>query len=94
MLGQWQRQNNIFYQSFITRGEGGVSEDVKELLGFFINQVFVGVFQYDSGTQKPALELNSVFSCLIIPKCINLKSIFINKYLGALLHGSMSAPDM
>ena len=35
--------------------------DVKELLGFFINHVFVGVFQYDSGTLnlglKYALEL-------------------------------------
>ena len=30
---------------------------MKELLGFFINQVFVGVFQYDSGTPKHALEL-------------------------------------
>ena len=25
---------------------------MKELLSFFINQVFVGVFQYDSGTPK------------------------------------------
>ena len=30
---------------------------MKEPLGFFINQVFVGVFQYDSGTPKHALEL-------------------------------------
>ena len=30
---------------------------MKELLGFFINHVFVGVFQYDSGTPKHALEL-------------------------------------
>ena len=30
---------------------------MKELLGFFINQVFVGVFQHDSGTPKHALEL-------------------------------------
>ena len=28
-----------------------------ELLGFFINHVFVGVFHYDSGTPKHALEL-------------------------------------
>ena len=30
---------------------------MKELLGFFINHVFVGVFQYDSETPKHALEL-------------------------------------
>ena len=30
---------------------------MKELLGFFKNHVFVGVFQYDSGTPKHALEL-------------------------------------
>ena len=29
----------------------------KKLLDFFINHVFVGVFQYDSGTPKHALEL-------------------------------------
>ena len=34
-----------------------VGGDVKELLGFFINHVFVGVLQYDSGTPKYALEL-------------------------------------
>ena len=33
---------------------------VKELLGFFIKEVFVGVFQYDSGTPKHALELKKV----------------------------------
>ena len=30
---------------------------MKELLGFFISHYFVGVFQYDSGTPKHALEL-------------------------------------
>ena len=30
---------------------------MKELLGFFINQDFVGVCQHDSGTPKHALEL-------------------------------------
>ena len=30
---------------------------VKELLSFFINHVFVGVFQYDCGTPKHTLEL-------------------------------------
>ena len=30
---------------------------MKELLSFFTNYVFVGVFQYDSGTTKHALEL-------------------------------------
>ena len=30
---------------------------MKELLSFFTNYVFVGVFQYDSGTPKHALEL-------------------------------------
>ena len=53
MLGK----NYFFSSLLLLRGEGGVGEDVKELLGFFINQVFVGVFQYDSGTPKHALEL-------------------------------------
>ena len=30
---------------------------MKELLSFFTNHVFVGVFQYDSGTPKHALKL-------------------------------------
>ena len=30
---------------------------MKELVDFFIYHVFVGVFQYDSGTPKHALEL-------------------------------------
>ena len=38
---------------------GGVGGGVNELLGFFINHVFVGVFQYDSGTPKHALELKT-----------------------------------
>ena len=42
---------------------------MKELLGFFINHVFVGVFQYESGTPKHALELKkkSIFF-FILPK--------------------------
>ena len=36
------------------RGGGG---NAKGLLGFFLNPFFVGVFQYDSGTPKHALEL-------------------------------------
>ena len=35
----------------------GAARDVKELQGFFINHVFVGVFQYDFGPPKHALEL-------------------------------------
>ena len=38
--------------------------DVKELLGFFINYVFVGVFQYDSGTPKHVLELKTSLKIL------------------------------
>ena len=38
-------------------GGVGVGGDVKELIGFFINHVFVGVFQYDFGPPKHALEL-------------------------------------
>ena len=30
---------------------------MKELLGFFINHIFVGVFQYGSGTPKHAFRL-------------------------------------
>ena len=43
-------QKNYFFSSLLLlRGEG-VGRDVKELLSFFTNYVFVGVFQYDSGT--------------------------------------------
>ena len=35
---------------------------MKEPLGFFINHVFVVVFQYDSGTPKHALELKKTFN--------------------------------
>ena len=41
---------------------------MKELLGFFMNQVFVGVFQYDCGTPKRAVELTKVKFVLILPK--------------------------
>ena len=52
------KKNNYFFSSLLLlRGEGGVGGDVKELLGFFISHYFVGVFQYDSGTPKHALEL-------------------------------------
>ena len=46
----------------------GVSGDVKGLLGFLINFVFVGVFQYDSRTPKHALELKEGLNFLILPK--------------------------
>ena len=43
---------------------------MKELLGFFINHVFVGVFKYNSGTPKHALELKKKKVCIfwILPK--------------------------
>ena len=48
---------NYFFSSlFLLRG-GGVGGGVKELLGFFINHVFIGVFQFDSSTPKHALKL-------------------------------------
>ena len=47
-----------------------VGRDVKELLGFFINQVFVRVFQYDSGTPKHALKLKKSEMFWILPKRI------------------------
>ena len=55
--GEGQKNKSFFSSLLLLRGEGGVGGDVKELLGFFINQVLVGVFQYDSGTPKHALEL-------------------------------------
>ena len=51
-----QKKNVPFSSLLLLRG-GGVVGDVKELLGFFINHVFIGVFQYDSGPPKHALEL-------------------------------------
>ena len=51
------KKKDYFLSSLLLLGgEGGVGGDVKELLGFFINQVFVGVFQYDSGAPKHALK--------------------------------------
>ena len=42
---------------------------MKELLGFFINHVFVGVFQYDFGPPKHALEMKKGLKFfLILPK--------------------------
>ena len=47
---------------------------MKEQLGFFINHVFVGVFQYDSGTPKHALELKKglkiLYFCICVLQCI------------------------
>ena len=37
---------------------------MKELLNFFIDHVFVGVFQYESGPPKHALELKKVWKVL------------------------------
>ena len=42
---------------------------MKELLGFFINHVFVGVFQYDSGPPKHSLELRDSVKYMFSP-CI------------------------
>ena len=55
-----------FQQSFTTKG-GGVGGDVKELLSFFINQFFVGVFQYDFGPPKHALELRDYIEYFVHP---------------------------
>ena len=70
-------------ESFTTRGAGGVGGNVKKKTqGFFINNVFVGVFQYDPGPPKHALELRdyvkymfSFFISLLI-MVWNLRSIF------------------
>ena len=46
---------------------------MKELLGFFINHVFVGVFQYDSATPQHALKLKKVLQIFgFCPKGLNL----------------------
>ena len=50
-------KKNYFFSSLLLLGGRGVCGDVKKLLGFFINYVFVGEFQYDSGNPKHALEL-------------------------------------
>ena len=44
-----------YYLVALRVGGWGGGGDVKELLGFFINHAFVGVFLYDSGTPKHAL---------------------------------------
>ena len=43
--------------------------NMKELIGFFINNVFVGVFQYDFGPPKHALELRDYVKYMFSP-CI------------------------
>ena len=50
---------------------------MKELLGFFINQVFVGVFQYDSGAPKHASP--RIFISLKFVKSLNQPSLYIIK---------------
>ena len=40
--------------------------NMKELIGFFINNVFVGVFQYDFGPPKHALELRDYVDPLVV----------------------------
>ena len=57
-------KKNYFFSSLLLLGGRGVGGDVKELLGFFINYVFVGVFQYDSGTPKHVLELKTSLKIL------------------------------
>ena len=52
-------------------GGGGVGGDVKELLGFFTTHVVVGVYQYDSGTLKHALELKKTEHFWILPQKLN-----------------------
>ena len=44
---------------------------MKGLRGFFMNQVFVGVFQYDSGPPKHALELQRSRKFGLCPKGLN-----------------------
>ena len=39
---------------------------MKELLSFFINHVFVGVLQYDSGTPKHDLEVKKGLKILAL----------------------------
>ena len=48
---------------------GKIGGDVKELPGFFTNHAFVGVFQYDSGTPKYALELKKKKSLNLFGFC-------------------------
>ena len=57
---------------------------MKELLGFFINHVFVGVFQYDFGPPKHVLHL--VWSVLSIYTAIKtaLKVALYDFFDGAL----------
>ena len=44
----------------------------QELLGFFINHVFIGVFQYDSGPPKHALELRDYVKYMFSPSISTL----------------------
>ena len=49
-----------------------VGRDVKELLGFFIDHVFVGVFQYDFGPPKNVLELRDYVKYMFSPYIFTL----------------------
>ena len=66
-----QKKNVPFSSLLLLRG-GGVGGDVKELLGFFINHVFIGVFQYDSGPPKHALELRDYVKYMFSPSISTL----------------------
>ena len=65
-----QKKNVPFSSLLLLRG--GVGGDVKELLGFFINHVFIGVFQYDSGPPKHALELRDYVKYMFSPSISTL----------------------
>ena len=57
-------QVRIILNGIFPSGSSEVGGDVEELLGFFIKNVFVGVFQYDSGTPKHVLELKTSLKIL------------------------------
>ena len=61
-----------FFLFFIQKGGGGVGGNVKRLQSFFINHVFVGVFQYVPWPPKHVLHL--VWSAYVISTALRTAS--------------------
>ena len=70
-LGKASKKKGPFC-SLLLRMGGGVGGNVKRLQSFFINHVFVGVFQYVSGPPKHVLHL--VWSAYVISTAVRTAS--------------------
>ena len=66
------KKKGPFCSLLLRKGGGGVGGNVKRLQSFFINHVFVGVFQYVPGPPKHVLHL--VWSAYVISTAVRTAS--------------------